>query len=279
MKQKTIHLLALLFFVCQSAMAQEKKTTPSEPAKKDTARTESKKTETLELEPENVENQFLNALDYPELQVVPKASERLQMDGTIEHNNGYMMFWPFLAASGTTMVAALMHKGRFKPSAENDEAFRKYADFKVNAAAGLSAAWFAATYFISASEPYNSALSKINQIKGKDKKSLLLKERLAEEAMQKPAELMKMLAYISTATNFIAAAGLIDVVNEDYNLYAGVAILTSFLPIIFKSRYVENYDKHLEYKRKIYAPVVYTDFYKPNVYAEWSPRLVVQWNF
>tara|TARA_B110001454_G_scaffold106457_1_gene100229 strand:- start:70387 stop:71235 length:849 start_codon:yes stop_codon:yes gene_type:complete len=282
MKQRTIHFLVLVTFIfSQMTLAQtEKKAPVQEPVKKEVLKPEvSKKAETLDLDPEHVETQFLNSLDYPELQVVPRASERIQMDGATESNNGYMMFWPFLASSGTTMIVALMSKNKFKAGKEEDENFRRDADFKVNAAAGLSAAWFGLTYFVSASEPYNSALQKINSIKGRDKKSLLLRERLAEEAMQKPAELIRMLAYASTITNVVAAAGLMDVVSSDYNMYASVAILTAFLPLIFKNKYVENYEKQLEYKRKIYAPVVYTDMYKANSYASWSPRLVLQWNY
>lgn len=282
MKQRTTRFIVLFIFMfTQFAFAQDKKagTPAADVVKKEVQKTESKKAETLDLDPENVETQFLNSLDYPELQVVPRASERIQMDGGTESNNGYMMFWPFLASSGTTMIVALMSKNKFKAGKEEDESFRRDADFKVNAAAGLSAAWFGLTYFVSASEPYNSALQKINSIKGRDKKSLLLRERLAEEAIQKPAELVKMLAYASTLTNIVAAAGLMDVVSTDYNMYASVAILTAFLPLIFKNKYVENYEKQLEYKRKIYAPVVYTDMYKANSYAEWSPRLVLQWNY
>lgn len=280
MKKVTTYFLVSVFLFCQLTWANEKKLVPAaDVTKKEPSKIESKKAETLDLDTENVEIQFLDSLDYPELQVVPRASERLQMDAAMESNDGYMMFWPFLAASGTTMVAALMHKNQFKPGSDTDEGFRSYADFKVNAAVGLSAAWFALTYFVSASEPYNSALSKINQIKGRDKKSLLLRERIAEEAMQKPSELVKMLAYASTVTNVIAAGGLLDIVNPNYNLYAGVAMLTAFLPLIFKNRYTENYEKQLEYKRKIYAPVVYTDVYKSNPYASWSPRLVMQWTY
>jgi len=282
MKQRTTRFIVLFIFAfTQLAFAQDKKsgTPAADIVKKEVQKTESKKAETLDLDPDNVEAQFLNSLDYPELQVVPRASERIQMDGAIESHNGYMMFWPFLAASGTTMIVALMSKNKFKAGKEEDESFRRDADFKVNAAAGLSAAWFGLTYFVSASEPYNSALQKINSIKGRDKKSLLLRERLAEEAMQKPAELIKMLAYASTITNVIVAGSLMDVVGTDYNMYASVAILTAFLPLIFKNKYVENYEKQMEYKRKIYAPVVYTDVYKANSYAAWSPRLVLQWNY
>lgn len=283
MKQRTIHFFVLFTFLfTQITWAQdktEKKIPSPEVVKKEAPKVESKKAETLDLTPEHVESQFLNSLDYPELQVVPRASERIQMDGSIESNNGYMMFWPFLAASGTTMIVALLSKNKFKSGKEEDESFRRDADLKVNVAAGVSAAWFGLTYFVSAAEPYNSALQKINAVKGRDKKSLLLRERLSEEAMQKPAELVKMLAYASTATNIALAAGMMDVVSTDYNMYAGIAILTAFLPLIFKNKYVENYEKHLEYKRKIYAPVVYTDVYKANAYAEWSPRLVLQWNY
>lgn len=280
MKQRTPYFILLILLSYTFAFAEEKKSAPiNESTKKEALKTESKKAEVLELDPEKVEAQFLNSLDYPELQVVPRASDRLQMDAAMESQDGYMMFWPFHLASGTTMIVALMHKNKFKAGKEDDESFRSNADFKVNAAAGLSAAWFALTYFVSASEPYNSALPKINQLKGRDKKSMLLRERLAEEAMQKPAELIKMLSYASTLTNFVAAASLVDTVNSDYNLYAGVAMLTAFLPLIFKNKYTENYEKHLEYKRKIYAPVVFTDIYKPNASSYWTPRLVLQWNY
>lgn len=237
------------------------------------------KNELLHADPSKAEATFLNSLDYPELQVVPRASERLQMDAFRENDNGWFMFWPFHIASGATLMAALISKNKFNPDKENDEVFRKNADFKVNAAVGLSVSWFALTYFISAGQPYTTELNKINQIKGKDKKSLLLRERIAEEGMQKPAELIKMLTYVSTFTNLVAAAGLMDNVNSDYNLYAGIAMLTAFMPLIFKNKYVENYEKQLEYKHKIYAPVVFTDFYRPNLYAQWAPRLVMQWTF
>lgn len=280
MKQKATFLFVLFVLTTCFAVAQEKKLPTLDSAKKEIQKTDPKKTEILELDPAKVETQFLNSLDYPELQVVPKASERLQLDGRMEADNGYVsIFWPFHLASGTTMLIALLHKNKFKPNSENDETYRKNADFKVNAAAGISAAWFGLTYFVSASQPYSSALKTINQSKGNDKKTLLLRERLAEEAMQKPAELMKMLTYLSTITNFIAVAGMSDMVNDDYNLYVGLGLLTSFIPMIFKNRYIENYEKHLEYKRKIYAPVVFTDIYKANQYANWSPRLVLQWNF
>lgn len=282
MRITPLMVTAILFF--QSASFAENKTPPAPIQKKTDSNqiapnSEQKKSDSLELDPEKAENQFLNSLDYPELQVVPKASERVQMDAAQEEENGYMMFWPFHVASGTTMLVALMHKNKFKPEKENDENYRRNVDFSVNAAAGLSAAWFAFTYFVSENEPYNGALTKINAIKGKDKKSLLLKERIAEEAMQKPAELIKMMAYMSTLTNLIAAGGLMDTVSSDYNVYAGLAILTSFVPLIFKNKYVENYEKQMEYKRKIYAPVVYTDFYRPTQTASWSPRLVMEWRF
>lgn len=279
-------LISQSFAFAQEKTTNDKKAPPklinvpkSEELKLEADKIETKKNEILHAEPAKTESLFLNSLDYPELQVVPRASERLQMDAFREQDNGWFMFWPFHVASGATLFAALMHKNRFNPDKEGDESFRRYADFKVNAAVGLSVSWFALTYFISAGQPYSTELNKINQIKGKDKKSLLLRERIAEEAMQKPAELLKMLTYVSTFTNLVAAGGLMDTVNDDYNLYAGIAMIAAFMPLIFKNKYVENYEKQMEYKRKIYAPVVFTDIYRPNIYASWSPRLVMQWNF
>lgn len=219
------------------------------------------------------------SLGDPELQVVPRASERLLMDSYRENEHGWSALWPFHLAAATTLTAALLHKGKFKDESINDDTFRKYADFKVNAAIGLSISWFAFTYLVSSTKPYTSELNKINKLKGNDRRTTLLRERLSEEAIENSAELFEVLSYASTATNVIAAAGLVDVANENDNVYAAIAMMTAFLPLIFKNHYIENYEKHLEYKRKIYAPIVFSDFFRPSLTSSWAPRLVLQWNF
>ncbi len=86
----------------------------------DPEKSETKKSEILQADPHKNESLFLNSLDYPELQVVPRASERLQMDVAKEQEKGWYLFWPFHVASGTTLLAALMHKNRFNPLSESD---------------------------------------------------------------------------------------------------------------------------------------------------------------
>ncbi len=225
----------------------------------------------------NSESHLFSSLDYPELQVVPRASDRLAMESPLEKDLGLSMFWPFQLSALMTVGTGFMMKGRLKEDATEQE--RKDADFAANAAVGIGAAWIGLTYYLLSTEPYGSELSKIKKYKGNDKRTDLLRERIAEEALQKPAELIRTLTWISFATNFGATVNLIDRSTKDNNLYPALGAVAAFLPLIFKNRYIENYEKHLEYKRKIYSPIVSTTFYPDKFTGALTPGLLMTWNF
>ncbi len=225
----------------------------------------------------NSDTHFFSSLDYPELQVVPRASDRLAMESPLEKDLGLAMFWPFQLSGLATLGAGFMMKGKLKENATEQE--RKDADFAANTAVGMGAAWIGLTYYLLSTEPYGSELVKIKKYKGSDKRTDLLRERIAEEALQKPAELIRTLTWISFITNFGATANLFDRSTKDNNLYPAIAGIMAFLPLIFKNRYIDNYEKHLEYKRKIYSPVVSTMLFKENVASNYTPGVLLTWNY
>lgn len=225
----------------------------------------------------NSDTHFFSSLDYPELQVVPRASDRLAMESPLEKDLGLAMFWPFQLSGLATLGAGFMMKGKLKENATEQE--RKDADFAANTAVGMGAAWIGLTYYLLSTEPYGSELAKIKKYKGSDKRTDLLRERIAEEALQKPAELIRTLTWISFITNFGATANLFDRSTKDNNLYPAIAGIMAFLPLIFKNRYIDNYEKHLEYKRKIYSPVVSTMLFKENVASNYTPGVLLTWNY
>lgn len=282
---KTLILCLLIFqlsFATQAqtrelAQAKQKETTSSTAGVGTAAVTTGKAETRNEIKSEAAETHFFSSLDYPELQVVPRATDRLAMESPLEKDLGLAMFWPFQFSALSTLTAGLMMKGKLKEDATEQE--RKDADFAANTAVGIGAAWIGLTYYLLATEPYGSELVKIKKYKGIDKKTDLLRERMAEEALQKPAELIRTLTWISFITNFGASVNLIDRSSKDNNLYPALAGVMAFLPLIFKNRYIGNYEKHLEYKRKIYSPVVSTTLFRENARSNYSPGLLLTWNY
>jgi hypothetical protein len=61
--------------------------------------------------------------------------------------------------------------------------------------------------------------------------------------------------------------------------YTGLAIGLSFLPWLIDNRIIENWDKHQEYKRKIYAPITKVDFVIDPKSGQATPLLGLQWRF
>jgi len=220
---------------------------------------------------------FISSLDYPELQVVPRASERLAMESPLEKDLGLAMFWPFQLSGLATMATGLLMNGKVKEDASEQE--KKDASFASTAATGIGVAWIGLTYYLLAQEPYGNELNKIRKYKGTDKKTDLLRERIAEEALQKPAELIRTLTWISVVSNLGASLNLMGRSTPDNNLYPAIGAMAAFLPMIFRSRYVDNYEKHLEYKRKIYAPIVSTSISQSTRGSEYVPQLLMTWNF
>lgn len=271
MKQVVFFLAMNLFFFQNLAFAGEEK------VKSGTASVNAESTPSAA----HHEMDFLQALDYPELQVVPRASEKLSLETQYEKDNGYMMFWPFHISAATTLISGLMLNGNYKDGAPEQD--KSDADFATKAAIGVGAAWVGLNFYLYSLQNYGTEINKVRNIKGKDRRSELLRERLAEESLERPARIMKILTWTSVLTNLAVNANLVGRTTRDYSLYPVLGAVASFLPLIFQNRYIENYEKHLEYKRKIYAPIAYISPYlsTPNKqgYVELQPQVVLAWSF
>lgn len=225
------------------------------------------------------EDNLFTSLDYPELQVVPRASERLQLEAQLEANGSWMAFWPFHLSAIATLYTGYALSGDYY-STTISASDKKRFDFMTQIATGVGVTWLAINSYYALSRPYMSEFKKIRSIaSGKDRRSELLRERLAEEALERPAKMIRILTWASFVTNFAANAVLYDWSTPGNNIYPVFGALASLLPFVFNHRYINNYEKHLEYKRKIYAPIAYVDFMKATEKSPLEPRMVVQWSF
>ena len=236
-------------------------------------------TKTVVIPPrESKEEDILKGLDYPELQVVPRASDRLAMETQNEREYGWIAFWPYQVSSIATLMAGNRLRGNYKEDVITDIQ-KKDSDNVGLTAMAVGVGGLGLSIFLIKSDLYGDSYRRIKAMKVTDKRSELMRERLAEEALEKPAHLINMLTTISVTLNLLGNGAILTQANGDVRAYAAVGLVSSFLPWMFSNRYVENWNKHLEYKRKIYTPFVGWDFkYQPKS-QQLQPQLTMNWSF
>ena len=219
----------------------------------------------------------LKALDYPELQVVPRASERLALEAGAVRDKGVMLLFPYVASSAMTLSSGLIVGSSLKPILDADERARAVTNSKL--AIGVGAIGLGMVYWYTYADHYGTALTQIRNFKNRDRRTELLKERLAEEAFEKSANLITQWKWIFTLTNLVVSAQLTDKTTGDTNVIPSLSVAAALLPLVITTGYETHYSKQLEYKRKIYVPLTWFDYgYNPAV-AGWQPQLNAVWTF
>ena len=224
------------------------------------------------------EDDILKGLDYPELQVVPRATDRLMMETQNEREYGWIAFWPYQVSSISTLLAGNRLRGNYTDANNTDE-LKKASDNVGMAAMAVGLGGLGLSVFLIRMDLYRDGFRGVKGVKVSDKRSELLRERLAEEALEKPAHLINMLTTVSVATNLLANVAVGTQANGDVRAYAAVGILASFLPWMFENRYVDNWQKQQEYKRKIYTPLIGTGLQFVPKNASLQPQLTMNWQF
>jgi hypothetical protein len=202
----------------------------------------------------------LDALNYPELEVVPRATDRLEQE--FRGEGSFKAYWPYYVAGIGALWAGNGQKGKYKEGeAENNyeltEAQQKTSDLTAVSVSAVGAGWIGLALYLGSRRYYAYALAETRNIKGTDKRSQLQKERIAEEAMESSALLHKKVMYLMTGLQIATTGYMISSWSTpETKNNATLSLLTAFLPLIFQHDYIYQYSKHQEYKRKIYAPLV-----------------------
>ena len=219
----------------------------------------------------------LKALDYPELQVVPRASERLAMESAAVKDRGTMLLFPFMASSVMTLTSGFVVGSSLRTDLSPKD--KEDATTASKLAVGMGAAGLGLLYWYSSSDSYGTTLAQIRGFKNKDRRTELLKERLAEEAFEKSANMISQWKWVFAAANLVASAQLTGKSTGDNNIIPSLSIAASLLPLFITTSYETNYNKQLEYKRRIYVPLTWFDYgYNPSV-TSWQPQLNAVWTF
>jgi len=219
----------------------------------------------------------IRALDYPELQVVPRASERLYMEAAIERERNIFMLTPFVISSLTTLVAGATVTRSLRPELTEEDV--RNTNQSANLAMGVGTVGLGFAYWFTNFNNYTTSEQQIKAIKGKDKRNELLRERLAEETFERTAEQMLKWKWIYTAANFIACASITGKSTGNANLVPLIGLLTATLPLVFTTSYELNYEKQMDYKKRIYSPVTFFDYQYDSKNYSWTPQLKALWTF
>lgn len=233
------------------------------------------KDQSKEKEQANEISEILDGMGYPELQVVPRASERLRMEARAEKGNWFFAHWPVELSGLATLAVGLTNSKRDDLSA-NEKDNQKTVNMLTT---GVGVGWIVGGVLLGAQKPYARGMRSVQRSSGKDERSALMRERLAEEALERPAKIMRVLQHVSVATNFTMNALSAVYADDQGQVMAGVAAVLSFLPYMFEDPSIAVHEKHIEYKRKIYTPVKGASLWMDPETKRLTPMTTLAWTF
>lgn len=267
-------IVAFFLIAAVSPVAQGKEKV----AEKSAEKTADKSTEKSSEKSDDEEiSEILDSMGYPELQVVPRASERLKMEAKSEASTWWAMHWPVEISGLTTLYVGTSAKGNQRDGLTEKE--KKDATTVSSLSTAVGAAWLIGGVVLGAQRPYGNGAKSIAKLNPKDERQALMRERLAEEALERPAKTMRILQNLAVFTNFALNAANIHYSNEKGMITAGVGAIIAFLPYMFEDPTIAVHDKHIEYKKKIYAPLKSASLHIDSTSGAVTPMTNLVWQF
>ena len=192
--------------------------------------------------------------DYPELQVVPLASERVRMEAIEEQSQNFLSDLPMQTSALTTILASVFLAG------DRDE--KKDPDnHAMIMGAVIGGAWLAInTYHSSMYKPYTKTFNQMSKIKVSNERESLLRERIAESRIHQLARHGKRVKWLSFLSNSFASGYMLSKSKSDSNgqMFSILSLLASVGPLIFDNTWEEASKEHKENKKRIYRPILTT---------------------
>lgn len=196
-----------------------------------------------------------NELDYPEISIVPRYSDRLEAEAKMEPLRKWgavaTLAIPFAASTvvGVTLFNPQMAVAYWTPLAVGGLGLVGMSLFGV---------------FL---QPYNSGMAIVSPLKNGTLREKLYRERVAEEQIEAAARMGNRMRWFSTAVNL--AANMFTVVSYTQVtdsflapgqkmmgvIAGGVGALLSFTPLLFPPYWVDVAGEQESYRKRIFSPV------------------------
>jgi len=194
--------------------------------------------------------------EYPELNVTPRASDRIDQEAAREAGRRWSRHAPILFSGLMTLSAGILQNGNVDLSKDQ---------FKDSPSRGMivGGVWVGLMSYLATSyHPYESAAKELSTMPRKTVREQLARERYAEARIASAASLAKKLRYLSIFSNAAVSGYMLSKV-EKYTLAQGMDILalsSAFAPLLFRNYWEEVAEEQADYKKRIYAPVASTGF-------------------
>lgn len=215
-------------------------------------------------------------LDYPELQVSPLASERLQLEADKENSKRWKNSLYFQVSAFSTLIATLTVDDKDNASDQDKKDLDNYKTI----GALISLGWlFGNAALAWKYNPYQNGVTNVSHLPKGSQRQRITRERLAEEALAKPSDLISKLKWASVITNLGASVMLTSKASDESIAVPLVAGILSFAPLFFTHHWEYVSDQHQIYKKKIYGPIVSATLLKHPGDRKYSPGLALSHSF
>ena len=216
-------------------------------------------------------------LEYPELQVTPSASERVNMEADQESFYGWLGLWPFQTSALTTLAASIAISDASNRTSGSDP-----SNSSGQIGAIISSSWIVGTLAMAAFyQPYASTQARLKVLPHSTDRQRLIKERLAEEAIESMATFGRRLIITSILTQTFANTWMIIRSQGGTSAFALsiTGAVLSWLPLIFQTHWQKVAEVHDDYKKRIYGPVAGPIFVPDALTGSLSPGIGVTLTF
>ncbi len=189
--------------------------------------------------------------DYPELQVTPRATERIQIEAGFENEKPWAFQAPISISALTTLAASFVQSSNIDTSKDSEKYSR-------TAGLAVGGTWLLMNLYMGyQNKGFSGAQEKISGLSYKTSREQLIKERMAEEEIFRLGRIGRMMKWGSFTTNLAASAYMFSKAKKDTSakLFDGAAIIASFLPLIFDNHYENVAREQQQYKKKIFGNI------------------------
>lgn len=189
--------------------------------------------------------------NYPELTVVPRASERLRTE--TEHEGKWSNFSALQISAASTLAAGLSTLGNYDHQTDPQGVAPKLAT-------AVGASWLLASLWLQTQHrPYARGYRSIRKLPNQSTRDQLAQERMAEEQIDSYACLAKKIKWMSVTTNLAASAYALSSAenNSAGKGIAALATLASTLPLLFPLRAEQVSESQQSYKKKVFGPITF----------------------
>jgi hypothetical protein len=216
---------------------------------------------------------FLDSVDYPELQVVPRASERIEAESATEKDGGaWLNQWGFLLGGSSTLMAATATNSALT----NPQTYQQNA---VLVSQSLGALTLGVGVYFALSQPYATAFEKTRKQKVTTKRQLLMRERASEEQLERIALQHRVISQGALLSNLVANGFLSTYGTQTSQVYCYGAMIIQLAALMFPNSYVTAWEKQNEYKHKIYSPLPLTGLQSDPVTGKAYPTVGMLWSW